>query len=167
MVWTLIEPGVAIIASSLATIRPLLRAMKITGFEYTEYGIGTNHSAAPQSSVLRSLGNRSKQRSMPGYGPDDVSLADVELNHEAKRQVGSHDMDINVWHHESPSRFSNGPSSPGLSEIFVIQGHRSSAFTSPWISPEYSSPNRSSEQIHSLEAQSQETPRFGLGDERK
>lgn len=36
MVWTLIEPGVAIVASSLATIRPLLRAMKIKGFESAE-----------------------------------------------------------------------------------------------------------------------------------
>ena len=58
MVWTLIEPGVAIVATSLATIRPLLRAMGIRGFQVTEYsrqalgisggnntGRGTNHSA--------------------------------------------------------------------------------------------------------------------------
>ncbi|PKS05246.1 hypothetical protein jhhlp_008617 [Lomentospora prolificans] len=35
MVWTLIEPGVAIVAASLATIRPLLRAMRFKGFETT------------------------------------------------------------------------------------------------------------------------------------
>jgi hypothetical protein len=33
MVWTLVEPGIATIAASLVTIRPLLRAFKIHGFE--------------------------------------------------------------------------------------------------------------------------------------
>jgi len=33
MVWTLIEPGVAITAASLITIRPLLRALRFKGFE--------------------------------------------------------------------------------------------------------------------------------------
>jgi hypothetical protein len=36
MVWTLIEPGVAITASSLVTIRPLLRAWRVPGFVSTE-----------------------------------------------------------------------------------------------------------------------------------
>lgn len=36
MIWTLIEPGVAIVASSLATIRPLLRALRVRGFESTD-----------------------------------------------------------------------------------------------------------------------------------
>lgn len=30
--WTIIEPGLSIIAASIVTLRPLLRAMKITGF---------------------------------------------------------------------------------------------------------------------------------------
>lgn len=167
MVWTLVEPGVAIVASSLATIRPLLRAMKVKGFESTDYATTTNLSTANRASAMRSFGTRSKHRSMPDYGPDDVSLTDVELNHEAKRQSHSDTTDVNIWHDESPSRHSNGPASPVRSEVYVIQGNRSSAFTTPWISPEYTSPNRSSEQLHDLEAQSQETPRFGLGDERK
>ncbi|KAF8860571.1 hypothetical protein BDZ45DRAFT_724503 [Acephala macrosclerotiorum] len=33
MVWTLVEPGVAITAASLVTIRPLLRSLNFTGFE--------------------------------------------------------------------------------------------------------------------------------------
>lgn len=45
MVWTLVEPGVAIIASSLATMRPLVRAMKIQGFRSTDN--------APSSGVAR------------------------------------------------------------------------------------------------------------------
>jgi hypothetical protein len=36
MVWTLVEPGIATIAASLVTIRPLLRAFKIHGFESNE-----------------------------------------------------------------------------------------------------------------------------------
>lgn len=36
MVWTIVEPGVAIVASSLVTIRPLLRQMRLKGFESTE-----------------------------------------------------------------------------------------------------------------------------------
>lgn len=36
MVWTLVEPGVAIVASSLVTIRPLLRQLRFKGFESTE-----------------------------------------------------------------------------------------------------------------------------------
>lgn len=36
MVWTLIEPGVAIVAASLVTIRPLLRQMRLRGFESSE-----------------------------------------------------------------------------------------------------------------------------------
>ncbi|CAI4210221.1 unnamed protein product [Parascedosporium putredinis] len=42
MVWTLIEPGVAIVAASLATIRPLLRVMRLKGFETTRSGKSTN-----------------------------------------------------------------------------------------------------------------------------
>ncbi|KAL3422852.1 integral membrane family protein [Phlyctema vagabunda] len=36
MIWTLIEPGVAIIAASLITIRPLLRALRLRGFGSTD-----------------------------------------------------------------------------------------------------------------------------------
>lgn len=36
MVWTLIEPGIAIVAASLVTIRPLLHAWNLTGFGSTK-----------------------------------------------------------------------------------------------------------------------------------
>lgn len=35
MKWTLIEPGIAIMAASFISIRPLLRALKLRGFEST------------------------------------------------------------------------------------------------------------------------------------
>jgi hypothetical protein len=36
MVWTLVEPGIAITAASLITIRPLLRALNFKGFDSTD-----------------------------------------------------------------------------------------------------------------------------------
>lgn len=39
MFWTLVEPGVAITAASLVTIRPLLRSLNVAGFESNDsYG---------------------------------------------------------------------------------------------------------------------------------
>ncbi|KAM6522512.1 hypothetical protein FALCPG4_012163 [Fusarium falciforme] len=162
MVWTLIEPGVAIIASSLATIRPLLRAMKIRGFESTGNTYGTGHSAA-----MRSNANRSKPGVMPGFGPNDVSLMNVEPKHDTIRNIPN-DIDIPLPPHRGVP---NGPLSPGQvsivkSEILVIQGNRSPP-PSPWhASAQISSPNNSFEQIHDLEAQSQDIDRHGIGGRR-
>ncbi|KAI8657452.1 hypothetical protein NCS57_01123400 [Fusarium keratoplasticum] len=162
MVWTLIEPGVAIIASSLATIRPLLRAMKIRGFESTGNTYGTGHSAA-----MRSNANRSKPGVMPGFGPNDVSLMNVEPKHDTIRNIPN-DINIPLPPHRGVP---NGPLSPGQvsivkSEILVIQGNRSPP-PSPWhASAQISSPNNSFEQIHDLEAQSQDIDRHGIGGRR-
>ncbi|RSL39043.1 hypothetical protein CEP53_014365 [Fusarium sp. AF-6] len=162
MVWTLIEPGVAIIASSLATIRPLLRAMKIRGFESTGNTYGTGHSAA-----MRSNANRGKPGIMPGFGPNDVSLMNVEPKHDTIRKTPS-DLNIPLPPHRGVP---NGPMSPGQvsivkSEILVIQGNRSPP-PSPWhASEQISSPNDSFEQIHDLEAQSQDIDRYGIGGRR-
>lgn len=78
MVWTLIEPGVAIMASSLATIRPLLRSWKIRGFQSTgqsgskrtgpSYGYGGSRS---HGGAVRS-GSRSAG-GMPGFGSAPAS----------------------------------------------------------------------------------------------
>lgn len=55
MVWTLVEPGVAIVASSLVTIRPLLRQMRLKGFESSE----RSHSRGFWGRGGRSTGGRS------------------------------------------------------------------------------------------------------------
>lgn len=34
--WTIVEPGLSIVAASVVTLRPLLRAMKISGFSSTD-----------------------------------------------------------------------------------------------------------------------------------
>lgn len=72
MVWTLIEPGIAIIAASLVTVRPLLHALNLKGFGSTKnsssygltgYGRGglslrgdIPHSNAWNNSVVESQG---------------------------------------------------------------------------------------------------------------
>ncbi|OTA99639.1 hypothetical protein M426DRAFT_253773 [Hypoxylon sp. CI-4A] len=72
MVWTLIEPGVAIVASSLVTIRPLLRQWRIKGFGSS----GQSRPTAPFNSYGQSRTNRSNP--MPAFGSADVTLVDVE-----------------------------------------------------------------------------------------
>ncbi|OTA94621.1 hypothetical protein M434DRAFT_70998, partial [Hypoxylon sp. CO27-5] len=68
MVWTLVEPGVAIVASSLVTIRPLLRLWKIRGFGTT----GQSRPTGPFNSHPMSRTNKSNK--MPGFGSADVTL---------------------------------------------------------------------------------------------
>ena len=62
MVWTLVEPGVAIVAASLATIRPLLRALRIRGFDSTGR---TGRSGGIRSGTNRSAHNRTLDRDDP------------------------------------------------------------------------------------------------------
>ncbi|CAM1508416.1 Fc.00g052640.m01.CDS01 [Cosmosporella sp. VM-42] len=154
MIWTLVEPGVAIVASSLATIRPLLRALKVRGFESSDYAYGTGRSA-----TNRSAATRSKPSNMPGYGPNDVSLVNVEPNFDAKPRVGPNNLGITVQ--EQNKSLPTIPLTPGLhspvrSEIYVIEGHRNSPPRSPWHHRGYSSPSGSLEELHDLEAQSQD-----------
>ncbi|KAK7745157.1 hypothetical protein SLS62_009870 [Diatrype stigma] len=81
MVWTLIEPGVAIIASSLATIRPLLRAMGIRGFQFSEHSTRPRKSNATHSNTYQSQ----DMRRSSCRGSADVTLAEIELAHTKGR----------------------------------------------------------------------------------
>ncbi|KAI2466705.1 hypothetical protein F4781DRAFT_339993 [Annulohypoxylon bovei var. microspora] len=84
MVWTLIEPGVAIVASSLVTIRPLLRLWKIRGFGSTGQSRPTNQY---YNSNRISRTNRSSK--MPAFGSTDVTLVDVESQTKVSRPRSS------------------------------------------------------------------------------
>ncbi|KAH9904845.1 hypothetical protein F4778DRAFT_48271 [Xylariomycetidae sp. FL2044] len=86
MVWTLIEPGVAIIAASLATIRPLLRRWRVKGFATTENSrkTGPFSYGHPSSRTNRSH-NHNK---MPGFGSADVTTV-VELELGRTRRTTS------------------------------------------------------------------------------
>lgn len=85
MVWTVIEPGLAIVASSLATIRPLLRAMRIRGFESTEDSNKRSHDQALQQI------QHSPRRLVPRspYGLDDITLTTTMTTEQAR--VGESD----------------------------------------------------------------------------
>ncbi|GAP82506.2 putative integral membrane family protein [Rosellinia necatrix] len=72
MIWTLVEPGIAISAASLATIRPLLRRWRIRGFTHSERSRATSARSQDQGSRLR------RASKMPGFGAHDVTLVDME-----------------------------------------------------------------------------------------
>ncbi|KAL7962439.1 hypothetical protein V8C34DRAFT_183537 [Trichoderma compactum] len=88
MIWTIIEPGVAIVASSLATIRPLLRAMKIRGFEST----GRRTRSAPSGYARHTADDGNMATIGQVFGPNDVSLKHVEPSYDsaapAKTTIG-------------------------------------------------------------------------------
>jgi hypothetical protein len=157
MVWTLIEPGVAISAASLATIRPLLRLLKVPGFSTANNTYGSGRSAPVRS--------RSKPGpSMPGYGPNDMSLVEVHRDlgsgktyatGEARPITEEDTKALNL-----PPGIAPKPLNDSKSEVYVIEGHGP---RSPWSDQGPHSANRSLEQIHDLEAQSQENPTMGLG----
>lgn len=152
----MVEPGVAIIASSLATIRPLLRALKIRGFESTQRTPSTGMSS------------KRNPGSMPGYGPNDVSLHRVTVIDSESRAPG---IPFDEYHRHAAGLSSHNPlpslteqplgnnvdirggtstpvRSDSKSEIFIIEGKRESR--------EYPASDRSLENIHALEEQSQE-----------
>ena len=56
MIWTLVEPGIAITAASLITIRPLLRALNFKGFDSTDPHTKDAHRSrqTPRTNNLRS-----------------------------------------------------------------------------------------------------------------
>lgn len=66
MVWTLVEPGVAITAASLITIRPLLRALNFAGFGSTGNSSSRNLTSG---NISRSIGPSASQKR------DDFHLA--------------------------------------------------------------------------------------------
>lgn len=164
MVWTLIEPGVAIIASSLATIRPLLRRMRIRGFESTD--------RTPSNTGAASTHTKRTASSMPGYGPNDVSLSEVANDTSAlpkkstamsTRQVG-----FDAYHQQALQMTKDGTApqtnperrpSEAPSEVYVIEGVKHS--------PRWSEQDgdRSVDEMHDLEEQSQEY-RHGISSRR-
>ena len=172
MVWTLVEPGVAIVASSLATIRPLLRAMRIRGFESSDHTgrSGTSRSGGGAATKRGTAGG-----SMPGYGLDDVTLNDFRGGvvgggaaggDEGKSDFAVRSMRATVErHHDSDEWPRQGRHvDESASEVYVIEGATTQRPT--WSGRGSGSPNSSLDQIHGLEAQSQDV-RPGLSTSRQ
>lgn len=74
MVWTLVEPGVAITAASLITIRPLLRALNINGFSSGSTRNTSRHMGS--TGLSQTLQNRSQNMntSQNQYSGGDFAL---------------------------------------------------------------------------------------------
>lgn len=93
MVWTLVEPGVAIVASSLVTIRPLLRQLRLKGFESTErsnrsrgfwgrYGRGGGGASKLENNKSRSKRrSRAASSGMDAFERNQIRLGDLEAGH--------------------------------------------------------------------------------------
>ncbi|KAM0324184.1 hypothetical protein ACHAQA_008378 [Verticillium albo-atrum] len=197
MVWTLVEPGVAIIAASLVTIRPLLRLFRLRGFESTGRTPGPNGTA--RSGTQRSTGK------MPGYGPGEVTAIDIELG-EAKSSSSYATSTVDAKMAPpfmSPLAMSPfDPSAPSVVRPPILETRRtrSQALTVPgtqkddaslgtrrsyvksemyiiegpgaerddkWTGDRLRSPSLSSEDMDGIEAQSQHSGRVGLSGRRR
>ncbi|ETS80135.1 hypothetical protein PFICI_07664 [Pestalotiopsis fici W106-1] len=80
MIWTIVEPGVAIIASSLITIRPLLRAWRVRGFQSTE---NTKRTGGISN------GHMNRSGVMPGFGSKNGTTIDVEAAQSSRDELSS------------------------------------------------------------------------------
>lgn len=184
MIWTIIEAGLAIVASSLATIRPLLRAMRVRGFEATDQNTGNSGSAGPSK---RSFQHSPSSRRHPAASAGAYGLSDLPASNEhltecmpskmsspAASSAGAGRRAVVVTEITDPDHI--GPvrtvnvGDAARSEVYVVQGRRTGTGAgvgagaggrtrSMWSGRS----TESMEQIHDLEAQSQEYPNFGIG----
>ncbi|KAE9369910.1 hypothetical protein N431DRAFT_381270 [Stipitochalara longipes BDJ] len=111
MVWTLIEPGIAITAASLITIRPLLRALNFAGFNST--GQNSSRNLTSNNNMTRSMGqqNISQRR-------DDFALA----NWNALSSVTGPEEAVMKGAGKGESRMRSEPVSDAESEQYILQG---------------------------------------------
>ncbi|KAI6782908.1 uncharacterized protein J7T54_002067 [Emericellopsis cladophorae] len=99
MVWTIIEPGLAIVASSLATIRPLLRAWRIRGFESSDDATDDSRRSGGGGAQLPPFKRevRPSAKVRPGqYGIHDIAITtlrsqlDQENDHKDNKVFVTH-----------------------------------------------------------------------------
>ncbi|KAL7816919.1 hypothetical protein V8C44DRAFT_267612 [Trichoderma aethiopicum] len=163
MIWTIIEPGVAIVASSLATIRPLLRAMKIHGFEST----GRTHSAPSAHARYASASAAAEDRPGVGpsaagraYEPNNFSLKHVGPVYDTNPSTARANVGLTIEHTKSQA----GRATAARLDTRRQRGGGEGKEYSPSRSVVTEATNSSSfDEIHNLEAQSQETGYFGYG----
>lgn len=140
MVWTLVEPGVAIVAASLATIRPFLRKLRIKGFESS----GRCSSGRSESKG----GCRPKLTGNTTFCNEDVQLGAVEPDYNKKPRLNLTALSITLCdQNNSQQDIRNYIQSEPLAVETPTDR------ISPWQARTSNSSNRSLEQIHDLEAQ--------------
>lgn len=155
MVWTLIEPGIAIVAASMATIRPLLRRMRVRGFESTDDPSSYGHN----SGWISSRRGKSRAGSVP---LEELTLRDLEAKEPTTVTSSEGKLDPSV--HSRTSTELNKSLPPIISKYNERSGTvRNPAFpaqsdtsSTSWRAQLRSPGSRSFEQIHELEAQNQD-----------
>lgn len=118
MIWTIIEAGLAIIAASLATIRPLLRAMRVRGFEST--GSNSGHSRGKEKRPPPASG---KKLPFAYYGLEDLTLTidpPSPRGEDDKRRVYSAQGAVN----EVASTWSGGSEDEPLRRMHDLEAQR-------------------------------------------
>lgn len=103
MIWTAAEPGLAIIAASLITIRPLLRAFNLRGFQKSSYPSSSRQKPQPLSlrSDLHAMHSTANTISGPSVELNKLSPRDKWMGRTTQREV---------------------PTGDGSSEEFMIEG---------------------------------------------
>ncbi|KAK2047724.1 integral membrane family protein [Colletotrichum somersetense] len=174
MVWTLVEPGVAIIASSLVTVRPLLRAWRLSGF------ISTNQTSGMSGAISRGTRSgtaRSAARPIPqndSYAAGDVGTMELELGgmgkHEPNPWPNSRSGCTAPFAQVGGQIRANSVAPPGQEwhgssddARCVVEGGKAS---DTWRDERDGSQSVSSADIDGLDAQSQHSGRVGLGGRR-
>ena len=112
MVWTLIEPGIAITAASLITIRPLLRALNFAGFSSTGYTSSRNVTS--NNNMSRSMGQQNLSQPR-----DDFALA----NWNALSSVTGPKEATAKGTIKETTRVISEPVSDAESEQYILQGN--------------------------------------------
>ncbi len=138
MVWTLVEPGVAIVAASLVTIRPLLRRMSVPGFETIKNTLSGSRrrqsvgdgELAPGPMILAAEFGLPPAAGTPfdRGPPSPVYLGTTTLQRESDVYVIEGPRRPAAWHDSDDS---DGPSPTGS----LRPSHRESRRGSRWVSP--------------------------------
>lgn len=128
MVWTIVEPGVAIFASSLATVRPLLRVFRIRGFTPSgrppaDKTAGSEMSTTGGYSNDRRMSTRQKS-TFATTGVSDMSLDNIDDESDFRRpDVPAGNADVALESHGRPRRKrpKDGLGGDSLSEILAME----------------------------------------------
>ncbi|PHH85655.1 hypothetical protein CDD83_111 [Cordyceps sp. RAO-2017] len=154
MLWTIVEPGVAIFASSLATIRPLLRLCKIRGF-----------GSRTQSS--RTLAGSADDRKM-STRQETCNFSDISLNEvidtdppgppDAPANVGGLSLDMPSSPGACHKDVESGLRDESKGDVFAVEGNNNRQAS--WQSEDSAMPTVN--EIDDLEAQSPHKSDFDL-----
>ena len=131
----MIEPGVAIVAASLATIRPLLRALRVTGFQSTQSSRGGYIPSTAWENNLRRANYANGKDGTPGSGPNDITLIDIETGLDDGAPLEGASKDASVFGTKTtttvPEPVATAPSRGFSQRAYRISHHREAYLASP------------------------------------